>query len=160
VARCLNQIKAISIIHEMLSCEQDVGMVGLKDTVDRIAGMAAVAASAGKNVSVEVDGDNTCVPSKYASAVGIAVNELVSNAIEHGLAARDSGHIEIRIRSSERTTEIVVRDNGVGLPEGFTLDGLDGSGLGVLSLLLKQGLGGTLQLASDNGTVARISFSR
>jgi transcriptional regulator with GAF, ATPase, and Fis domain len=40
VSRCLSQIQAISVIHEMLSCEQDIGEVGLKDSVDRIAKMA------------------------------------------------------------------------------------------------------------------------
>jgi two-component sensor histidine kinase len=51
---------------------------------------------------------------------------------------------------------VTVRDNGVGWPEGFSIDKSDSLGLSIVRSLVTSQLGGTLRLFSDGGAVAEL----
>src|SRR5690606_37178627 len=76
----------------------------------------------------------------YATPLSLALTELVTNAVEHGLAGRE-GNVEIEATRTDTTLTVQVRDNGSGLPEGKV-----GSGLGtqIVRTLIQGELGGTI----------------
>jgi two-component system, sensor histidine kinase PdtaS len=80
------------------------------------------------------------LPSEYATPLALALTELVTNAVEHGLAGRD-GEVVISAKRNEKELRVRVRDNGVGLPEGQV-----GAGLGtqIVRTLIQGELGGTI----------------
>ena len=49
-----------------------------------------------------------------------------------------------------------MRDNGVGLPEGFDIDETRSLGLAIVRDLVRTQLGGTITMATDHGTVAHV----
>jgi two-component sensor histidine kinase len=51
-----------------------------------------------------------------------------------------------------------VRDNGIGLSSGFSLQRDMSTGLNIASSLAEEDLNGELRLTSDGGTVAEIAF--
>jgi two-component sensor histidine kinase len=57
------------------------------------------------------------------------MNELVTNAVEHGFEGRKSGSIVISVGRSSNRLNIVVEDDGVGLPPNAHEDDKE-SGLG------------------------------
>jgi two-component system, LytTR family, sensor kinase len=60
----------------------------------------------------------------------LIVQPLVENSLRHGLASRiEAGHIEVRARREGNTLVIDVTDDGVGLPEGWSLASAPGTGL-------------------------------
>ena len=65
----------------------------------------------------------------------------MTNAVEHGLAGRADGEVEIIASRTEELLSVKVRDNGVGLDEGKV-----GSGLGtqIVRTLIQGELGGTI----------------
>ncbi|MCY7412967.1 MAG: ATP-binding protein, partial [Salinibacterium sp.] len=73
--------------------------------------------------------------------LALALTELVTNAVEHGLAGRADGEVEISAKRSRERMSVRVRDNGVGLAEGKV-----GSGLGtqIVRTLIQGELGGTI----------------
>lgn len=68
---------------------------------------------------------------------------LVENAIRHGLADRiEVGHISVHARLlSDGSLQIVVEDDGQGLPEGWTMQAQQGVGLKNTSARLAQAYG-------------------
>lgn len=92
-----------------------------------------------------------------AIPMALIVAEAVANAIEHGFAGRTSGHIMVRVSSDTRGVVVSIRDDGHGLPEGFSLDASPSLGLGIARMLAKQ-LRGRFELVADNGTEARLSI--
>ncbi len=85
------------------------------------------------------------------------VNELVTNAFKHAFPAQRTGTITISLSGSDERLTLGVRDDGVGLPEGFDFDTVKSLGLQLVPLLVDQ-LHGELQMAHDGGARYRITF--
>jgi|TARA_B100002052_G_scaffold202970_1_gene185285 two-component sensor histidine kinase len=80
------------------------------------------------------------LPSEYATPLALALTELVTNAVEHGLAGKE-GDVEIEAERDPERLLVRVRDNGVGLPEGQVGRGL---GTQIVRTLIQGELGGTI----------------
>jgi two-component sensor histidine kinase len=97
-------------------------------------------------VGVSVRG---CCPPALQEAVIRGANELLGNAVKHGLKNRPTGRILVRLVTEGATTTLSVIDNGWGF------GGAPGHGEG---LALARGFaerhGGTLRLENADGTVA------
>ena len=156
---CMTRIQSIALIHQLLHAE-DLDAVDMKETARRIASMVAETFSvAGQRITCRVRGDRLMLPCKLATSLGVALNELLCNAVKHGLAGREQGRVTVSITAGERIC-ITVSDNGRGLRPGFDA-GRDGH-LGVLVMdgLVEGELGGsfTLRNRARGGTTAVIAF--
>lgn len=88
--------------------------------------------------------------------LSLLVNELVTNAIKHGLAGRDSGTVSVRLRQEAQNYVLAVEDNGKGMTEEPAESG--GSlGLTIIRSLATQ-LGGEVSWVVSGGTTARVAF--
>ena len=99
---------------------------------------------------VLVEGDDEMVPATSIQAIGLIANELVTNAAKHG-----AGKIEVGFRIFNDMHELVVCDEGKGLPAGFDAHTASaGLGMRVITTLAKQ-LHGTLDAGQrDDGSGA------
>ena len=110
--------------------------------------------------------------SDRATALIMVITELVQNAIEHafepavfgGAAGCGGGCVTIRAERSARWLDVVVHDNGRGLPEGFSLDASDRLGLQIVRTLVSAELDGSLRMEEvpEGGTdvVLRVPIGR
>ncbi|KQV05985.1 sensor histidine kinase [Leifsonia sp. Root112D2] len=144
VREALNQaqrrVAAIAVVHDTLS-EGLAQIVDFDDVFARVLLLVAeVAASHNTTVHPKSSGSFGELPSAYATPLALALTELVTNAVEHGLAGRE-GEVEITAERSEDTLVVKVVDNGSGLPEGKV-----GSGLGtqIVRTLIQGELGGII----------------
>jgi two-component sensor histidine kinase len=141
LGQAMRRVAAIAVVHDTLS-------EGLNQTVDfdtvfdRVLMLIAeVASSHNTTVRPTFTGSFGSLPSEYATPLALALTELVTNAVEHGLAGRDDGEVEIIASRTNELLSVKVRDNGVGLAEGKV-----GSGLGtqIVRTLIQGELGGTI----------------
>ena len=152
------RIKSIAAAHELLSLDE-IGATDITELAQRVAANAhAGQARVGQTLDVRVEGPKLFLPSKSATAFALVVNELVSNALEHGLATRAAGMIEIRLARDAGQVRVQVQDDGVGLGPAFELDRQAGLGLRIVRTLVEKDLHGTLQLRDDAGTCAEFTF--
>jgi len=83
----------------------------------------------GNKLNVEID---VAPEVKYASVPSLIIQPLVENAIRHGISRRSAGGtVTVSAERHDSRLEIRVRDNGVGLPLGWTLEVSAGVGLAV-----------------------------
>ncbi len=143
LAEARSRVMAIVNVHDHLhrAAEDDQTSVAqfLKNLTEsvsqnRSAQLRAIAVEAGE----------TRLPSDKIMAIGLAVNEFISNAIKHGFPADHEGVITIAFRDEGGDHVLRMADNGVGLPEDFDIKGGKGLGMRVMSSLAQQ-LGGTLE---------------
>ena len=129
----------------------------------RLAGGAGVRLNPDQEVSVQVTGFNIRLPASQATPVAMVVNELLLNAVEHGLEGRASGRIQIQLDDLGDAVRIVVEDNGNGLPPAFNPTAQTSSlGLHIVHTLVTDDLKGNLsmQQAEPQGTQAVVTFPK
>lgn len=83
--------------------------------------------------------------------------ELISNALEHGFPDGQAGRIDVELRAGDSDLVLTVRDDGAGLPDGFTLTRPSSLGLQIVTSLAAQ-IGGTFSMTGSpgRGTTARL----
>ena len=141
LSQAMRRVSAIAVVHDTLS-------EGLSQSVDfdvvfeRVLMLIAeVASGQSTQVQPKLRGSFGELPSAYATPLALALTELVTNAVEHGLAGRTDGEVEIVAKRTADRLSVKVRDNGVGLAEGKV-----GSGLGtqIVRTLIQGELSGSI----------------
>jgi two-component sensor histidine kinase len=94
-------------------------------------------------------------------ALGLLINELVTNSAKYAFTNGESGAIYINLEENDREELILtVKDDGRGLPPGLDLMNGKSLGLRIMNSLAAQ-LGGELTWIEQNkGTVVRLAFPR
>ena len=156
----VGRIQAIAVVHELL-LDTDITAVDAKEASQRILDNARLTMAApGLKVSGQVSGAHVRLPSRKATALASAINELVTNAVKHGFAGRTEGNILVSLQEGAGKVLVQVRDNGIGLPEGFDARRDGKLGLRIVQGIVEQDLDGEFTLSSNGGTTARITFAK
>jgi two-component sensor histidine kinase len=115
-----------------------------------------------QKIDTRVEGPSIFLTSKQATAFALVLNELVSNAIEHGFRDRADGYIDVELDWDGAEIWVRVQDNGAGLGPEFDLLKSKGLGLQIARTLVEKDLSGKLALTNGNGsgTTAWIQFRR
>ncbi|MBF6149026.1 MULTISPECIES: sensor histidine kinase [Nocardia] len=160
----VRRVTSIASVHEMLSMSVDEE-VDLDEVVDRLLPiMADVATVHTARIKVRRDGSLGVFSAERATPLVMVLTELVQNAIEHAFDAGENGTVTIRSERSARWLDVIISDDGRGLPEGFSLEGSDRLGLQIVRTLVTAELGGSIGLhpGADIGTdaVLRVPLGR
>ena len=86
--------------------------------------------------------------------LALALTELVTNAVEHGLADKE-GDVEIVAERTLDRLAVQVRDTGVGLPEGQVGRGL---GTQIVRTLIQGELSGTIDWHTMMGSGTEVTI--
>jgi two-component sensor histidine kinase len=76
--------------------------------------------------------------SKPLFPLGIILNELLTNIMKYAFTGRSSGAIGIELFNKQETVHLTIQDNGIGLPEGFSMATAKGFGLMLVRILSEQ----------------------
>ena len=154
LTQAMRRVAAIAVVHDTLS--QGLSQtVDFDDVFDRVLMLIAeVASTHATTVRPIKKGSFGTLPSEYATPLALALTELVTNAVEHGLAGRD-GQVEISAKRRDDHLTVKVRDDGIGLPEGKV-----GSGLGtqIVRTLIQGELGGTIDWHTLEGEGTEVTI--
>jgi two-component sensor histidine kinase len=154
------RVKAIAAVHELLSAD-NVGETDVRRLAEAVlSGVLRTMGGLTGGVTTEVRGPSIMVSSKQATALALVLNELINNALLHGLAARGVGGLRVELAASNGTVEVRVVDDGVGLPPDFDIARSGHLGLRIVGTLVAKDLGGTMELRSNDGCEAVVRFPR
>ncbi|MBP2215935.1 sensor histidine kinase [Arthrobacter sp. CAN_C5] len=142
--QAMRRVGTIALVHETLS-------QGLSQSVDfdeliaRQFRLSAEVASPAHEVRTERAGSFGELPSDFATPLALVINELVTNAVEHGLSER-TGTVWLlanrrKSANGDEILNVTVADDGVGLPNGAHKEGL---GLQIVRTLVMSELDGTI----------------
>ena len=83
--------------------------------------------------------------------LGLILNELISNSLKYAFEDEERGKISISLKKKEEAIELQVSDNGVGLPESFSIETLDSLGFKLIKSFTDK-LKAKLDVSSLEGT--------
>ena len=155
----INRVLSIATVHEMLS-EAGVDKVGTLDLIRRVATtISSNMINPEANIIVIVDGDNIQLPSQRATSLALVANELLQNALEHGMAGRKEGQVSITLANTGRDLKLKVSDDGHGLSPGFDPDLDLNLGLDIVRTTITEDMQGQFYIGPADpppGTVVKI----
>jgi|GEM_PF-683088 len=152
------RIHAMSLIHEQLYQSQDIGKIDFSEYLQRLVDNLYSFTSFNDNqVTLKLDTNTTFLNIDTAISMGLIVNELLTNAFKHAFPDNNLGLIEVILYEStaDSTLHLIIRDNGIGIPENFAFNTTDSPsasfGLRLVRILAQQ-LRATLDLSCSVGT--------
>ena len=144
----VNRVLSMSVIHEFLSQDGN-HPINIKDVCKRIAvQVQQVTSGPGQMIDIRVSGPSIRLPASQATATALVVNELLLNAMEHGIRDRSDGTITIELSDLGTQAQVTIQDNGAGLPADFTLSKTSSLGLQIIHTLVTDDLKGQLRIES------------
>lgn len=173
---CQSRIESMSLVHEKLYQSKDLSNINFKDYVGDLARelFHSYGVDTGKiGLKIEVAdvslGVNTAIP------CGLVINELISNSLKHAFPAGKDGEILIQLhlidpvesretgakqfhRVDQNWIELIVSDTGVGMPENIDFRNTKSLGLQLITGIVENQLGGTIEAGRTEGTRIQIRF--
>ncbi|MCK5197600.1 MAG: PAS domain S-box protein, partial [Spirochaetales bacterium] len=112
------------------------------------------------NIELHVEADVPDFGLDLAQPSALIVSELLSNSMRH---AYPDGKGPIYVSLSENESDeitLLVKDNGVGIPESIVPENSDTTGFSLVYMLATGQLDGAMEINRDNGTSVKIKFKR
>mgnify|MGYP000892856957 CR=1 FL=1 len=160
---CQTRIYSIALIHEKLYQSESLARVDLAAYFRSLTGNVFLSYGVDeREVKSEIVVEDIHLPINSLIPCALIVNELVSNAIKHAFPPDRPRQVPGKIlvalqRGSGGSLVLTVKDNGVGLPEGFDIRRKASLGLRLVHVLARQ-LNGSLSISSTNGSEFRLEF--
>ncbi len=154
-----NRIRSMALIHETLYRSDDLAHIDLSEYIHNLIKFLITSYNVSSGgITFKVDIADVSLSMDTAVPCGLIINELVSNSLKHAFNT-GKGRLWVKLhRVDDNQFEIVVKDDGIGLPSELDIDTSPTLGLRLVKTLVKQ-IDGRLEATSCCGTEFRILFS-
>lgn len=154
------RVESIAAVHELFS-EEGIGAATVGEIANRIMDIVLKdLVPPSQKIELLIEPAPIELGSNQATIFALVLNELVSNAIMHGLVGHPAGSIRVTASHDDGTIAVDVWNSGNNVPEDFSLQAHAGLGLSIVEQLVTNELSGTFQIENDprGGATARITF--
>ena len=152
-----DRVKSMAFIHDNLYQSEDLTNVKIKEYIKTLTTqLFARYSSLSKNIKLETDIIDVTFNMETSIPLGLIISELVTNSLKHAFNG-SKGEIFISLLANGEEAELIIRDNGVGVPKDFDLKKPEKLGLILLNNLVEQ-LEGTIVFNRNHGTEFKITF--
>ena len=154
-----NRIYAMAAIHETLHGSENLSEIDLKKYLSKITTSVFQSSSIdSKKVKLKNDIEEMPISINQASPLGLTINELISNSLKYAFPEDRTGEISVSMKKLNQELELIIMDDGVGMPEGLDWKNSKSLGLKLVRTLVENQLDGSLAMESNNGTKFTIKF--
>jgi PAS domain S-box-containing protein len=152
-----NRIRSMAMIHEKLYVSNKLSKIDFSGYVKSITSNLLQNPEVNPDlIKINVDVDDFSIGMETAVPLGLIINELVTNSIEHAFP-QGKGDINLNLHKNGENFLLTVRDNGLGLPEGLDPKKVKTLGLTLVNSLVEQ-LNGSMEVEVECGTTFKIIF--
>lgn len=153
-----NRIRAMALVHENLYMSKSLAEINLGQYLENMVETLVDNMTVGNRISVEVNCQPLTISFEQAIPLGLVVNELVTNSVKYAFPGEEEGNVRIELERQEKQTQLVVADNGIGLPPGLDIHATSSFGLQITANMVKKQLRGDLAVNCTSGTEYTITF--
>jgi two-component sensor histidine kinase len=155
--RADSRVQSIAQVHRALYRGPRNDVVDFGAYLDELCAGLARALERDARVEVKVEAEPALVAVDTAIALGMVVNELVTNAVKHAYPAGEAGQVWVRFAREGERLSLTVRDVGRGVPHDIESRAGGGLGMKLVSSLVAQ-LHGELETQGPPGAAFRITL--
>ena len=157
---CQNRIISMALVHKTIYNSKDFTHINFYEYISKLAGKLYQSFDVSTDdVSLSMNVDDVSIGVDTAIPCGLIISELVSNSLKHAFPDGRKGEIRIELHPVvEKTFELIVGDNGAGIPEDIDVRNTDTLGFKTLFSYEDSSNWGKFELNRENGTEFRIRF--
>ncbi|GAB4231147.1 MAG: hypothetical protein Tsb0034_03350 [Ekhidna sp.] len=154
-----SRVKAMSLIHQKLYQNENISAIDFQEYIrDLLDQVASLYQKEGVEIEKEINAAQLKLDIDTAIPLGLILNELISNAFKYAFQGMKKGKLSVVLKRIDvGQLELLVKDNGKGLPSGIDLKKSKSMGLKLVNILTKQ-LKGNWTYSFDHGTQFIIRF--
>jgi two-component sensor histidine kinase len=150
----VNQVMSIAQAYAHLYAGGQPRSLDFADYIRDLCNGLAQGLTDGERVKLKVQARSAVMSTDQALPLGMAVNELVTNAIKHAFPEGRGGLIEVDFTPQGDGWRLLVTDDGIGLPGTYGRQG--GTGAGLVKAFARQA-GAKLKILDGPGARFEIS---
>lgn len=114
------RIQSIALVHELLYQSETFSRLNLPEYIEKLAlAIRSAHRHTSRDIELDLDLDDLEMTINQAIPLSLILNELVVNAYKHAFGRTTRGRISIRLKRKSREVELIVEDDGSGLPDSF-----------------------------------------
>ncbi len=141
------RVKTMGLIHDQLYNSRNISNLSFSEFLKQLSGeISSAMMKEGVRIYTEIDDCHLHV--KTAMPLGLIVNELLINSFKYAFNGREKGcvHVIFRLLNNNEVPpgddlvywELTVKDDGIGLPEGFDPAKTKSLGMRIVKMLTDQ----------------------
>ncbi|NMC62552.1 MAG: HAMP domain-containing protein [SAR324 cluster bacterium] len=162
------RVRAMALVHESLIEIGTFENIKMQNYFENLLNRIIEAYSPTSHVKRLIDAQNVSLKIDTVIACGLIVNELATNSMKYAFSGLEDKimnsnskfpSIELRMTRNDKLCSLSFKDNGVGFPKEFDLEKSQSLGLQLVNLLVKNQLGGEININSQNGVEFDINFN-
>ncbi len=154
-----SRVMSMALIHERMYRSEDLAEINFKEYIQNlIVDLGHTYNTDNKLFSFDIKGPDIFLDLNRAIPCGLILNELVTNAIKYAFPDNQPGTINIKLDTSSNRFSILVKDDGIGIPQGFNPETSTTFGYKMIHALISQ-IEGELIVQRNNGTIVQFSFN-
>ncbi len=156
-----NRIKSMALVHEKLYQSENLAKINFGEYIEPLVqGLVRSYGVDAAKVGVKIEVEDVSLSIDASIPCGLIINELVSNALKHAFSNKREGEIKITFHSVGDNVELIVSDNGIGIPDTIDFKTTHSLGLHLVTILAEDQLEGEITLDKSEGTTFTITFEK
>ncbi|MGM0771831.1 MAG: histidine kinase dimerization/phosphoacceptor domain -containing protein [Halobacteriota archaeon] len=154
-----NRVRSIALIHEKLYQSKDLVSLDFADYIKNLTDHLFHSYSVEQeDVKLVLNVEGVFLGMDSAVPLGIIINELTSNALQHAFGNGEKGEIRIEFHKDNDVFELIISNTGKPFPEHIDFKNTESLGLQLVTNLTAQ-IDGEIELDRTNGTKFKLTFS-
>lgn len=152
-----SRVASMMVLYEKLYRSDDFSQLPISEYLPRLVEEIISNFPNKEMIRIEKYIHDFAVDSETLFAVGIIVNEIITNIMKYAFTGRTDGVITLCASSIDDKATLVVGDNGNGMPDDIDFQNSSSFGLQLINTMVKQ-IRGTIRIEHGEGTRFIIDF--
>jgi PAS domain S-box-containing protein len=154
-----NRIRSMALIHERLYRSSYLSNINIKEYINEItANLFSSYSYESKKIKLNINAADLNLEVDKCIAIGLILNELISNSLKHGFPEEAKGEININLYpGKDQRLTLIFSDNGRGMPKDFDFRSTETLGLQLIMSLVEQH-NGLIELDNTKGVKFTITI--
>ena len=152
-----NRVKSMAMIHDKLYMSEDLTRINFVEYIKSLVSNLFYSYNVEDTIKPRLKIDMISLNMETAVPCGLIISELVSNSLKYAFPDGLNGEIFVSLRSKQDNYELIISDNGIGLPLEFDIKNTKTLGLMLVNSLTEQ-IDGKISINRDKGTRYSIIF--
>jgi two-component sensor histidine kinase len=152
-----SRVRSMMVLYDKLYLSENFNHLSVKDYLSSLIDEIIMNFPNRGSVAVIKNIDDFILDSKSLFSVGIIINELLTNIMKYAFQGKEGGVITASASLMDKNVQLVIQDDGIGIPEWVDFENSNGFGLMLIKMLTHQ-LSGNIRIERNNGTGFILEF--